>query len=503
MPIQTATTSQTKKTETETSGYTLLHWINGEAVASQSGKTFKNLNPATGELLCQVASGDSADIDTAVKAAQTAFESGPWPQMSLKERCQILKTIGDLILENRETLARAETLDTGKPITESMTGDIPRAAENFHFFADYAPALSEEFFTNGPDEHHLALREPLGVVGLITPWNLPLYLATWKIAPCLAMGNTCVLKPAEWTPTTAFLLAKITQQAGLPPGVLNVVQGFGPNSAGEALTRHPDVKAISFTGEGSTGKAIMAAASDTLKKISLELGGKGATILFADANLEEAIPTAIRAAYRNQGQICLAGSRLLVQEKIFNKVIKKLVKEVKAIRVGDPLDPNTQMGSLVHKNHAEKVMAYMTLAEEEGRLLTGGQRPTKLPFHLVDGCFLTPAVVVEVAHTARVCQEEIFGPLLPVVPFQTEADAIDMANSTPYGLSASVWSQDVDRCHRVARSIRSGLVWVNCWFKRDLRTPFGGMKASGVGREGGRDSLAFFSEAKTVTYQYR
>lgn len=478
---------------------TFLHFINGEFCASANNETFETTNPATGETIARVASGGAAEIDAAVAAAKQAFDKGPWPRMSLKERCVVLRRIGDLIMENREVLARAESRDSGKPIAESFEGDIPRSAQNFHFFAEYAPALSEECFTVAENERHFAVREPLGVCALITPWNLPLYLATWKIAPCLAMGNTCVLKPAEWTPYTAYLLGHIVKEAGLPDGVLNIVHGFGANSAGEALTRHADVSSISFTGETSTGKAIMKAAADGLKKVSFELGGKGANIIFDDADLSEAIPTAVRAAYRNQGQICLAGSRLFVQEGVYKQVLEALTKQVSTIRVGDPLDPQTQMGAIISKEQLEKVQSYIDLGTREGKLLVGGERHPDYP----QGLFLKPALFCDLTYDSRFCQEEIFGPVLPVIPFKTEEQVIEMTNSTPYGLSTSVWSTDVNRCHRVSQRIRTGILWVNCWFARDLRTPFGGQKASGIGREGGKYGLDFFSELKTICYRYK
>lgn len=477
----------------------LGHFIGGEIKDSHSGKTFETVNPASGEAHATVALGEARDIDLAVKSAREAMENGPWSRMSVKERCAVLKRIGDIILERKEELARAETMDTGKPITESMDGDIPRSALNFHFFAEYAPSLSEEFFASSSAEQHITVHEPVGVVGLITPWNLPLYLATWKIAPCLAMGNACVLKPAEWTPYTAYLLADIVNKAGLPKGVLNIVQGLGKDGAGEALTRHPDVKAISFTGETSTGKAIMQAASATLKKVSFELGGKGATVIFADADLDDAINTAARAAYRNQGQICLAGSRLLVEQSIYKEVVERLVARVKSIKVGDPTDPKTEMGALISKEHMDKVLEYVALGKKDGKLLAGGERLKELG----EGYFISPSVFTDLPYDARFCQEEIFGPVLPIIPFKDEKAALEMANSTQYGLSASVWSKDVDRCHRFSTGLKSGLVWVNCWFARDLRTAFGGQKASGIGREGGRWSLEFFSEAKTISYKYK
>lgn len=478
----------------------LNHFINGVYCSSAGSKeSFETINPATGKPHATVALGTAGDIDAAVAAAKEAFEKGPWPRLSVRERCVVLRRIGDLILERREELAIAESTDSGKPINESYEGDIPRSAFNFHFFADFAPSYVEEAFSASENERHVAIREPLGVCGLITPWNLPLYLATWKIAPALAMGNCLVLKPAEWTPYTAYLLGEIAQAAGLPAGVLNIVQGFGAGGAGEALTRHPDVKSISFTGETSTGRAIMQAASATLKKLSFELGGKGANILFADADLEEAIPTAVRAAFRNQGQICLAGSRLFVERKIYDEVVEKIVQRVKAIKVGDPLSKETEMGALVSREHMEKVQSYIEIGKAEGQLHCGGERLTALG----EGNFLSPSVFTGLSMESRFLQEEIFGPALPIVPFDSEQMAVEYTNSTPYGLSASIWSKDIDRVHRVSRDLRVGMIWVNTWFARDLRTPFGGQKASGMGREGGRYSLEFFSDSKTISYKYK
>ena len=478
---------------------TIDNFIDGRFTAPAKGEYFEDINPATGESFARVASGGKEDVDLAVAAAKKAVEEGPWSRMSLQERCAIVRKIGDLIMENRDALALAETTDTGKPISESRDGDIPRAAHNFQFFADYAQAQHEDCFTVGENERHFAFHEPLGVAGLITPWNLPLYLATWKIAPCLAMGNSCVLKPAEWTPYSANLFAQIVQQAGLPEGVFNVVNGFGANAAGEALTRHPDVRCISFTGETSTGRAIMAAASQTLKKVSFELGGKGATIIFDDACLEDAIPTAVRAAYRNQGQICLAGSRLFVQESVYKKVSEEVLKRVKEIKVGNPLETSTQMGALISREHMDKVESYIAIGKQDGKLIYGGERIKELGA----GNFLRPALITEIDNSSKVCQEEIFGPVLPIIPFKDEEDLTQMVNSTPYGLSCSVWSSDVNRLHRLSRDIKTGIVWINCWFARDLRTPFGGQKASGIGREGGRYALEFFSELKTVCYKYK
>jgi aminomuconate-semialdehyde/2-hydroxymuconate-6-semialdehyde dehydrogenase len=474
------------------------NFIGGKAVKSKDGKTFQTISPGTGEVLGTVSCGTADDINLAVEAAKEAYENGPWPKMSMADRANILLKVAALVEKNADELARAETLDTGKPITESRTGDIARVASNFQFYPNFAQSLAVDSWTPNPQERHTAIREPLGVCGLITPWNLPLYLATWKIAPCLIMGNACVLKPAEWTPYTAFLFAKLAKEAGVPDGVLNIVNGFGAGGAGEALTKHPDVKSISFTGETGTGRAIMASAAGTLKKLSFELGGKGANIIFEDANLEEALPTAVRAAYRNQGQVCLAGSRLFVQESIYPQVVKAMVERVKNLKVGDPLDPKTEMGALISKEHMEKVQGYIELGRKEGKCLTGGD-PIK---ELGGGFFLSPSVFEGLAYDSKFCQEEIFGPVLPIIPFKDEEEVIKMANSTPYGLSASLWSQDVNRCNRVARKLKSGMVWVNCWFARDLRTPFGGQKSSGLGREGGRYSLEFFSDWKAVSYKY-
>lgn len=478
---------------------TVDHFINGKFEASANKEYFEDINPATGELIAKIATAKAGEVDQAVQAAKAAYEKGPWPHMPLKDRCAILRRIGDLILENLDLLAKAETMDTGKPISESKSGDIPRAAQNFHFYADYAQSLGEDCYTLNENERHFVFREPLGVSAIITPWNLPLQLESWKIAPCLAMGNTCVLKPAEWTPYTAYLLGHIVKEAGLPDGVLNIVHGFGGGGAGEALTKHPDIRSISFTGEGSTGRTIMAAAAPGLKKVSFELGGKGANIIFDDADLSEAIPTAISAAFRNQGEVCLAGSRLYVQEGSYKRVLDELVQRVKQIKVGNPQDPTTQMGAIISQEQLEKIQSYIEIGKKDGKLLTGGERVKEFP----KGNFLSPALISEIDNRSKVCQEEIFGPVLPVIPFKNEDDLLEMVNSTPYGLSSGVWSTNVNTLHRVSRQIKVGLLWVNCWFTRDLRTPFGGQKSSGMGREGGRYALEFFSELKTVCYKYK
>jgi aminomuconate-semialdehyde/2-hydroxymuconate-6-semialdehyde dehydrogenase len=477
----------------------LDHYIDGRYVQSASQETFASINPARGTIHATVALGGKEEIDLAARAAQAAFQSRVWSKKSMAERCAVLGRVADLLLERLDEFAELETIDNGKPITETSQGDIPRSAQNFRFFSQYAQSYVEECYTANQVERHIAIREPIGVCGLITPWNLPLYLATWKIAPALAMGNSVVLKPAEATPATATRLASLLRDAGVPDGVFNVVNGLGAGSAGEALTRHPLVRSISFTGETATGRAIMRTAADSLKKLSFELGGKGANIIFADADLNEAIPTAVRAAFRNQGQICLAGSRLFVERKIYKQVVEAMVEHAKNIRVGDPLAPDTQMGALVTEEHLQKVMSYLDLAKRDGRILCGGYRIKDLE----PGLFLSPSIVVDLAPDSRFMLEEIFGPTLPILPFDTEEEALQLANSTPYGLSASVWSQDIDRIERMTSGIKAGMIWVNTWFARDLRTPFGGQKDSGLGREGGRYSLEFFSEAKTISYKYR
>lgn len=504
MPSATANQSLIDNVHNQKSPATLKHFINGEFVDSVDGGSFESINPATGKPIAYVSLGLLSDIDAAVAAAKDAYETGPWGQMTLKERCAILSRIGDLLEENLDAFALAETMDTGKPIVESKNGDIPRAVLNFRFFSGYPKSLAQDSYSDEPTEHHFVTREPLGVVGLITPWNLPLYLATWKIAPALAMGNTLVLKPAEWTPYTATLFAEVCQKAGLPEGVFNVVHGYGANpqhnAAGESLTTHPDVKAISFTGETGTGKAIMKAASDTLKKVSFELGGKGANILFEDADLESAIPTAVHSAFRNQGQVCLAGSRLFVHETIYDDVVSRVTEHVNKIKVGDPQDESTTMGAMISCEQFDKVNEYIELGKAEGTLLCGGSSPQECD---ENGLFIEPTLFTDLPNNSRLLSEEIFGPVLPIIKFSDEDELIKEVNSTNYGLSCSIWSENVNRCHRVSKALKMGMVWVNCWFARDLRTPFGGMKQSGLGREGGRYVLEFFSEPKTISYRYK
>ena len=469
-----------------------LHFIGGRFVPAKSGQTFPSINPATEEVLAHVARGQSADVEEAVQSARLALTS--WSKVSATERSKLMHRIADLLEAERAEIARLESRDNGKPISETMEGDIPRAVRNFRFFGDLI--LKEQpFHHRGADGSNFYVRrEPLGVVGLITPWNLPLYLATWKVAPALATGNTIVLKPAELTPLSANALARIMQKAGVPDGVFNVVHGFGAGEAGEALVAHPDVRAISFTGETHTGAAIMKTAAAHLKKLSFELGGKGASVITEDADLNAAIPACVRAAFRNQGQICLAGSRLLVHEKVYTEVIERLQQETAKIRVGDPLDAQTSMGAVISLEHRERIESFIAYGKQHHKLLLGGSRPKNLS----KGAFLEPTIFVDVPQNSRMVQEEIFGPVLTVQKFSSDDVAIDMVNDTRYGLSASVWTNNDARAKKYAENVSTGLFWINAWFIRDLSVPFGGMKHSGIGREGGRWSLDFYSEYKSI-----
>jgi aminomuconate-semialdehyde/2-hydroxymuconate-6-semialdehyde dehydrogenase len=474
------------------------HFINGELVESFAGETFATINPATGQTIAKVALGGASEVDAAVNAADKAWREGPWAKFTSSERASLLRRIGDEILLRKNEFAELESLDSGKPIQETLNGDIPRAAANFHFYADLCNHQMSPSFRSDDGSHHTTVREPLGVVGLITPWNLPLYLATWKLAPALAQGNAVVLKPAELTPLTAFALHEVLTKVGVPAGVVNIVQGFGAASAGEALVKHPGVKAISFTGETVTGAAIMAAGAASLKKMSFELGGKGASVIFADADIEVAARVATRAAMRNQGQVCLAGSRLLVEESVAARVIDRVKEELSKIKLGDPLDPTTTMGALCGMEHRNKVQSYVEYAKSlDGVKIEAGGR---VPPHLnPSGAWFEPTLISNVPQDSRLVQEEIFGPVLTVQTFKTFDEAIALANGTKYGLSCSVWTKDIDKANQAANKLRTGLVWINSWFVRNLHTAFGGMKQSGVGREGGQHSLDFFSEMKTIS----
>ncbi|WKA59969.1 aldehyde dehydrogenase [Planococcus shenhongbingii] len=482
-------------TETKVEAINCKHFINGQFVESQNQKSFENINPATEEVLGHVAEGGKEEVDIAVAAARSALQ-GPWKMTTLEERSKILRRIGDLILERQEELARLESLDTGKPFSLANSVDIPRAAYNFHFFADYVISLGTDAYQQNQEALHYSIRRPVGVVGIIKPWNLPLLLLTWKLAPCLAMGNTAVIKPAEWTPMTATVLMEIIKEAGVPDGVVNLVHGFGPNSAGGAISEHPDVDAISFIGEPSTGSSIMKAGANSLKKLSFELGGKNPNIIFADADMDEVIATTIKSSFINQGQVCLCGSRIYVERPVYEQFLEKFVEKTKELKVGKPFDADTNVGALVGQEHYERVNSYIDIAREDGgTILTGGKRPEGLE----KGYYLEPTIIADLDYTSRCINEEIFGPVVTVVPFDTEEEVIMQANDTHYGLSATIWTSNLKRGHRVAHQIEAGIVWVNTWFLRDLRTPFGGMKHSGIGRTGGAHSLEFFSELSNIT----
>jgi len=477
----------------------LMHYIHGQWCPPASGEFLPVVEPATGEVYAEVAAGSSADVEAAVQAAQAAFPA--WASMSVRQRAHYLLRIAEGIEARLAAWAEAESRDTGKPLSLAQQVDIPRAALNFEFFATAIMQMASESYQTGTQAINYVLRQPLGVVACISPWNLPLYLFTWKIAPALAAGNCVVAKPSELTPMTATLLAGLCQEVGLPPGVLNIVHGTG-SDVGEPMVVHPQVKAISFTGGTRTGSRIAALAAPQFKKLSLELGGKNPTIVFADANYEQALEMSVRAAFRNQGEICLCGSRLLVEASLYERFKTDFVKKVQGLRVGDPLDPATDLGALISDAHRQKVLSYVALAKEEGgRILTGG-KALELPGRCAHGYFMEPTVIEGLDAHCRTNQEEIFGPVVTLIPFNTEEEAIYIANATPYGLSASVWTQNLARAHRVAAAIEAGIVWVNTWMLRDLRTPFGGVKASGVGREGGFEALRFFTEPKNVCISY-
>ncbi len=478
----------------------VLHFIDGEFVPSADGATFESVTPIDNTPIARVALGGAPEVDRAVAAARRAFDG--WAAMGPDARREILLRVADGIESRLDELAEWETRDMGKPITASRTKDMPRSAYNFRFFADYASQVGTRTWDKPWDGvFTYELREPLGVVASISPWNFPLMLLTWKVAPALAFGCTVVAKPAEQSPITAGILAEICRDAGVPPGVFNVVHGFGPDSAGEALTTHPDVDAVTFTGESNTGRAIMAAAAPTLKKLSFEMGGKSANIVCADADLDAAVAGSLRGIFVNQGEVCLAGSRLLVQRPVYEEFLARLVEGAEAWKVGDPLDPDTQMGPLVTSEHLEKVLSYIELAQDEGaKLLTGGHRITD--GELAKGNYVAPTIFADADNSMRVCQDEIFGPVEMVMPFDDVDEAIAIANASRYGLAGMVWTTNLDTAHRVAREVKTGTMWVNCFFVRDLRAPFGGYKDSGLGREGGDYSYEFFTESKAVVMKF-
>ena len=464
------------------------HVIDGEE--RESGATFDSVDPWTREPWCRVALGGAAEADLAVTAARRAFDEGPWPRMGFAERGTLIHRLAGLIGEHAEELALADTRDMGKPISDARTKDVPRAAQNFAFFADHARLAMAEALPMDTGHHAYTRYEPAGVVAAVAPWNFPLMLESWKVAPALAWGNTVVLKPAEDSPVSATILARLALEADIPPGVLNVLHGFGPDSAGSALTEDPRVDRITFTGESGTGRVITGAAAKNLTPVSLELGGKGANLVFADADLDTAVEWSIKAIFTNAGQVCLAGSRLYVERGVLDEFLARFVAAAEALVVGDPRDPSTQLGPLASQTHFEKVRGYVDGAA--GKILTGG---------LGDGWVVRPTVVADVAADAPIQREEVFGPVVTVTAFDTESEAVFAANDSRYGLNAMIFTEDLSRAHRVAAALRAGTVWVNCFFVRDLRAPFGGFGDSGWGREGGNFSREFFTEPKAVVMQ--
>ncbi|HEX3516372.1 MAG TPA: 5-carboxymethyl-2-hydroxymuconate semialdehyde dehydrogenase [Trebonia sp.] len=468
------------------------HFIDGRHVPGADGATFDIADPVSNQVYAQAAAGGPVDIDRAVAAAREAFESGPWPGLAARARARVLNKIADGIEARGERIAAMETFDTGLPITQAK-GQAARAAENFRYFADVVVAQHEAAFSQ-PGQIGYVLRKPAGVAGLITPWNTPFMLESWKLAPALASGCTVVLKPAEWTPLSASLLPEIMTEAGVPDGVFNIVHGIGED-AGAALVAHPDVPLISFTGETTTGRIIMKSAADHLKGLSMELGGKSPCVIFADADLDAAIDSALFGVFSLNGERCTAGSRILVERAVHDGVVARLADRAGRVRVGDPSNPTTEVGALVHPEHYARVLDYVAIGVKEGaRLVAGGSRPVDLPA----GNYLAPTVFADVKPSMRIFQEEIFGPVVAVTPFDTEEEAIRLANGTKYGLAAYLWTSDLKRAHRVAAAVESGMTWINSHNVRDLRTPFGGVKASGLGREGGQHSIDFYTESRIV-----
>jgi aminomuconate-semialdehyde/2-hydroxymuconate-6-semialdehyde dehydrogenase len=479
--------------------HNIPNYTGGKFIAPNSGQYLENFEPATGQIYSYIPDSDENDVNQAVLAAQKAFPM--WSSMSNEDRSAWMIKIADKIEERLEEFAAAESKDNGKPITLAASMDIPRAISNFKFFAHALTQFSSEsHYMQGVGVNY-TLRQPLGVVGCISPWNLPLYLLTWKIAPALAAGNTVVCKPSEVTPYTAYLLSEICQEIGLPEGVLNFVHGLGPK-VGEAMCVHSDIVAISFTGGTATGKRIASVAAPMFKKLSLELGGKNPNIIFSDCNYDEMISSTARSSFSNQGQICLCGSRIFVERSIYKKFKTDFVEKVSKLHVGDPKDEKTKTGAVVSEAHMNKVLSYIELAKSEGgQILSGGHR-VLLAGRCANGWFISPTVIEGLSFDCRTNQEEIFGPVVTITPFDTEEEVLMFANSTQYGLSATIWTENLSRAHRMAEKLHSGIVWINCWLVRDLRTPFGGVKASGVGREGGMEALHFFTEAKNVCIKY-
>lgn len=475
------------------------NYIGGEFVAPQSGQYIDNYEPATGEVYSYIPRSGETEVKAAVELAKKAFLT--WSIMPKEKRSAIMMKVARGIEARMDEFVAAESKDNGKPLKLAAHVDIPRAVSNFEFFATGILHFASESHNMEGEGVNYTLRKPIGVVGCISPWNLPLYLFTWKIAPALAAGNCVIAKPSEVTPMTAYLLAQVCQEAGMPAGVLNIIHGFG-HEVGDAMVRHEEIKAISFTGGTQTGKTIASIAAPMFKKLSLELGGKNPTIIFSDCDFDEMISTTMRSSFANQGQICLCGSRIFIERSIYDKFKQAFVEKVKKAKVSFPQDPDAHLGAVVSKSHLEKVLSYVQLAKEEGGVVLAGGEQVVLDAPYSNGYYIAPTVIEGLAYDCRTNQEEIFGPVVTITPFDTEEEVLMMANSTQYGLSATLWTSDLKRAHRLADQVQAGIVWVNAWLVRDLRTPFGGVKSSGVGREGGWEALRFFTEPKNVFIKY-
>lgn len=471
----------------------IKHWINGKEVASD--ETFENINPATMEKICDVASGGAKEVDMAVKAAKEAFPK--WSKTPAKERAKIMRRFGELIDQNVDKIAELETLDTGLPIHQTRNVLIPRASHNFDFFAEVCTRVNGHTYPVDDQMLNYTLHQPVGVCGLVSPWNVPFMTATWKTAPCLALGNTAVLKMSEFSPLTANELGRLALEAGVPEGVFNVIQGYG-YSAGDALVRHPDVRAVSFTGGTTTGQKIMSNAG--IKKYSMELGGKSPVLVFDDADWQRALDASLFTIFSLNGERCTAGSRIFIQESIYDEFVAQFAERAKRIKVGDPQNYDTQVGAMINRGHYDKVTGYIKIGIDEGAtLLAGGlDRPSGLPEHLSKGNFIQPTVFADVDNRMRIAQEEIFGPVVCLIKFKDEAEAVRLANDVEFGLASYLWTSDLTRAHRVAAQIEAGMVFINSQNVRDLRQPFGGVKQSGTGREGGEYSLEVFTEVKNI-----
>lgn len=479
--------------------YKLLNFINGQFQSPLDGRFMPNINPATGSVYGEIPNSDKNDVDLAVESARTAFSS--WSTTSAENRFKILNRMAELIDEHLEAFALAETNDNGKPLWLSRSVDIPRASANLRFFATGAMHFASESHSDGPDNINYTLRRPIGIVGCISPWNLPLYLFTWKIAPALAAGNCVIAKPSEVTPATAFLLARISVEAGLPAGVLNIIHGLGP-TCGEAIVSHPQIKAISFTGSTRAGERIASIAAPQFKKLSLELGGKNPNVIFADADWKKMLHTTIRSSFSNQGQICLCGSRILIESSLYEKFKTDFVELAQKLLVGDPLLETSKQGAIVSKDHFDKVMHCIERAKQEGGKILFGGNAIQPEGRCNNGYFIEPTIIEGLDKNCLTNTQEIFGPVVTLQPFDNIEHAIELANATSYGLSATIWTSDLQKANSMTQQIQAGIIWINTWLDRDLRTPFGGVKNSGVGREGGWEAMRFFTEPKNVCIRY-